>query len=80
MFAAFKSISEVRSHMDCDTRRIAIVKNGRFTEVYVNGCFKDIRHNSDLFPRTVQYVNSCPIELTGIETKIEHNRVEVVFP
>lgn len=80
MFAAFRTIPEVRNHMDCDTRRVAVVKNGKFVEVYVNGCFKNILHNSDLFPRTVQYINARPNELTGIVTKIEHNRIEVVFP
>lgn len=82
MFAAFNSIPEIDTWIDNNIRRIVLMRttSGAFTELYVNGEFANIFHNNDVFARTVQYINSRPVELTGISTKIEHNWLEVVFP
>ncbi len=82
MFEAFEGIIEVAMFITPRTRKIVLLKttSGQFTEVWVNNTFQTISHNTDLFARTVQYIAAHAEELKGFKTKIEHNRLEIVFP
>lgn len=82
MFEPFSDIIEVAMVITPMTRKVVLLKttSGQFTEIWVNNKFQHILHNNDVFARTVQYIAAAELHNRGFKTKIEHNRLEVVFP
>ena len=82
MFEAFSSIFEVAMFVTPRTRKIVLLRtmSGKYTELWLNNSFQNMFEGGDVFARTVQYIAAHAEELKGFKTKIEHNRLEIVFP